>query len=107
MQVTRRTFLASATLPVLAAPKRSRAQAREVRIGVLNDQSMPYRNTNGAFSVAAVRQAVQDADDLGFSVEVLVADHQNKPDVGMPRLRPSTTTPLSKGNPAIERNPDA
>jgi len=79
MQVTRRTLLGSAAV---SAPWRSRAQARTIRVGVLNDQSGPYQNTSGMLSVAAVRQAVQDAGDLGFPVEVLIGDHQNKPDLG-------------------------
>jgi len=82
MQVTRRTLLGSAALSAVSVPRRSRAQARSIRVGVLNDQSGPYQNTSGMLSVAAVRQAVQDAGDLGFPVEVLIGDHQNKPDLG-------------------------
>ena len=55
-------------------------------IGVLNDQSGPYRDDGGPTSAVCVRQAVQEFGDRagagGFDVEVLVADHQNKPDVG-------------------------
>ncbi len=82
MQVTRRTLLGSAAVFAVSVPRRSRAQARTIRVGVLNDQSGPYQNTSGMLSVAAVRQAVQDAGDLGFPVEVLIGDHQNKPDLG-------------------------
>lgn len=82
MQLMRRTLLGSAAVAVASTSRASRAQARTIRIGVLNDQSGPYRNTSGMLSVNAVRQAVQDAGDLGFPVEVLVADHQNKPDIG-------------------------
>jgi len=82
MQITRRSLLGSTAIAVASTSRASRAQARTIRIGVLNDQSGPYRNTSGMLSVNAVRQAVQDAGDLGFPVEVLVADHQNKPDIG-------------------------
>ncbi|MBR0651020.1 ABC transporter substrate-binding protein [Roseomonas terrae] len=62
---------------------RARAQAANtIKIGVLNDQSGLYRDLSGPGSTACVRQAVQELGDLGFTVEVLQADHQNKPDVG-------------------------
>ncbi|MEN0073083.1 MAG: ABC transporter substrate-binding protein [Paracraurococcus sp.] len=57
-------------------------QGATLKIGVLNDQSGVYRDISGPTSVACVRQAVQDAGSRGFQVEVLSADHQNKPDVG-------------------------
>ena len=55
-----------------------------LRIGVLNDQSGMYADLAGAGSVIAARMAVEDAGGsvLGRKVEVLVADHQNKPDIG-------------------------
>ena len=83
MALTRRTMLAAATAAAIA-PRRSRAQARPViRIGVVNDQSGPYRDVNGPTSVACTRQAIQEFAAGGFDVEVLTADHQNKPDVGV------------------------
>ncbi len=57
-------------------------RAARIKLGVLNDMSGPYRDTGGPLSVACVRQAVQDFGDHGFAVEVVSADHQNKPDVG-------------------------
>ncbi len=83
MEVTRRGFLGTSTFAGVAlAPRRGRAQFPAIKIGVLTDLSGPYRDTDGLLSVAAVRQAVQDIGTLGVPVEVLVADHQNKPDVG-------------------------
>jgi branched-chain amino acid transport system substrate-binding protein len=62
--------------------RRSRAQAKVVKLGVLNDQSGPYRDIGGLNGVAAVKQAVAEfAPD--FKVEVVGADHQNKPDIGI------------------------
>lgn len=54
------------------------------RIGVLNDQSGLYADIAGPGSVAAARMAVEDFDpeQRGFTVEVVAADHQNRPDVG-------------------------
>jgi branched-chain amino acid transport system substrate-binding protein len=65
---------------------RARAQAANtVKIGVLNDQSGLYRDVNGPGSVACVRQAIADLGVAarGLNVEVVVADHQNRPDVGV------------------------
>ena len=55
-----------------------------VKIGVLNDQSGTYSDLSGMGSVEAVRMAVEDFGGkvLGKPVEVVFADHQNKPDIG-------------------------
>ncbi len=78
----RRPLLAATAAGLVAG--RAWAQARPViRLAVLNDMGGPYRDTGGPTSVACVRQAVQDFGDHGFDVEVLAADHQNKPDIGV------------------------
>ena len=80
--IDRRTLLTTAAATAVAT--RVRAQDKpKIRLGVLNDMSGPYRDTGGATSVICVRQAVQDFGDHGFEVEVISADHQNKPDVGV------------------------
>jgi branched-chain amino acid transport system substrate-binding protein len=55
-----------------------------IKIGVLNDMSGLYADLAGSGSVFAARQAVEDfgAAQKGLKVEVVSADHQNKPDVG-------------------------
>jgi ABC-type branched-subunit amino acid transport system substrate-binding protein len=55
-----------------------------VRIGVLNDQSNVYADLGGPGSVIAARMAVEDAGGqvLGKPVDIRVADHQSKADVG-------------------------
>ncbi|HET9665031.1 MAG TPA: ABC transporter substrate-binding protein [Burkholderiales bacterium] len=55
-----------------------------IRIGVLNDQSGTYADLAGPGSVVAARMAVEDfgAAKKGMKVEIVVADHQNKPEVG-------------------------
>ena len=87
MTIDRRTVLkAAAAAPAVGALPwigTARAQAgNTIKIGVLNDQSGLYRDITGPTSVACVRQAVQDFGSRGFNVEVVSADHQNKPDVG-------------------------
>jgi branched-chain amino acid transport system substrate-binding protein len=55
-----------------------------VKIGVLNDQSGLYADLGGPGSVVAARMAVEDfgGSVLGKPVEIIVADHQNKADIG-------------------------
>ena len=55
-----------------------------IRIGVLNDMSGPYSDNAGKGSVIAARMAADDFVKAhpGVKVEVIPADHQNRPDVG-------------------------
>jgi branched-chain amino acid transport system substrate-binding protein len=54
-----------------------------LRVGVLNDMSSVYADFQGPGSVVAAQLAVEDFAALSQrKVEVLSADHQNKPDVG-------------------------
>ncbi len=96
MSLDRRTLIrgaaGAATLPALGGlPWRSaRAQAANtIRIGVLNDQSGTYRDLSGPGSTQAVRLAIQESGitQRGVNVEVIEADHQNKPDVGSTVVR--------------------
>src|SRR5262245_37956966 len=54
-----------------------------VRIGILNDQSGPYADFGGKTSVDAARMAVEHVGGkvFGKSIEIIIGDHQNKPDV--------------------------
>jgi branched-chain amino acid transport system substrate-binding protein len=56
-----------------------------VKIGVLTDMSSLYADATGKGSLAAVQMAVADygAKVKGKPIEVVAADHQNKPDVGV------------------------
>ena len=60
------------------------AQGIDVKLGVLNDRSGVYADLSGEGSVVAARMAVEDfkAADKGLNVEIISADHQNKPDIG-------------------------
>jgi branched-chain amino acid transport system substrate-binding protein len=55
-----------------------------IKIGVMNDMSGTYSDLSGQGSVVAARMAVEDfgAAAKGMKVEIVSADHQNKPDVG-------------------------
>jgi branched-chain amino acid transport system substrate-binding protein len=85
-ETTRRGIIAGAAATAAwgALPlSRARAQAANtIKIGVMNDQSGLYRDITGPGSTACVRQAIREMNALGFNVEVVEADHQNRPDVG-------------------------
>ncbi len=55
-----------------------------IKIGVMNDMSGLYADITGPGSVVAAKMAVEDfgAAAKGMKVEIVSADHQNKPDVG-------------------------
>src|SRR3978361_498943 len=59
------------------------ASAQGVKIGILNDQSGVYADYGGKWSFEAAKMAVEDfgGSVLGQKVEVISADHQNKPDL--------------------------
>src|SRR5665213_1638724 len=60
------------------------AQGKPVRIGVLSDMSSLYADLGGAGSVLAAQMAVQDFGGKvnGVPIQVISADHFNKPDTG-------------------------
>ena len=70
-------------LLLTAAMAKAQISDSVVRIGVLNDQSGVYSDHCGAGSIVAARMAIEDAGGrvLGKPVEIVYADHQNKPDI--------------------------
>ncbi len=80
----RRLVLTLAAVIVAAGPAHAEISDGVVKIGVMNDQSGTYADLAGPGSVVAARMAVEDfgATKKGLKVEIVVADHQNKPDVG-------------------------
>lgn len=74
--------LAAALLALMSAPAFAEMNG-VLRIGVLNDMSGVYADFQGPGSVVAAQLAVEDfAKHSKLKVEVLSADHQNKPDIG-------------------------
>ncbi len=67
-----------------AAHAQSPAQ-NSVKIGILNDQSGVYADFGGKWSVEAAHMALEDFGGkvLGKPVEIISADHQNKPDLAV------------------------
>jgi branched-chain amino acid transport system substrate-binding protein len=71
--------LCAAGAALFAAP----ASAQGVKIGILNDQSGVYADYGGKYSIEAAKMAVEDfgGEVLGRKIELVTADHQNKPDL--------------------------
>jgi branched-chain amino acid transport system substrate-binding protein len=90
MNVSRRTIglggaaLAATTPLRLARAQGNSAPTPSLKIGCLTDMSGPYKDLAGPGAVAAAHQALEEfgVSGKGFTVDVLVADHLNKPDVG-------------------------
>ncbi len=87
MTLNRRGLIAgAAAAPILGGLpfRRARAQAANtIKIGVLTDMSGTFRDINGPVTVACARLAAQEFGNRGFEIEILTADHQNKPDVAV------------------------
>ncbi len=79
MRIASRLLALACLLPLAAL-----AQDKVVKIGVLNDQSGLYADLGGPGSVIAAKMAAEEFGNkvAGMPIEVVSADHQNKPDVG-------------------------
>src|SRR3954465_12105877 len=83
MAVVRKITVA-VTLALGAMAAQAQVSDGVIKIGVMSDMSSLYSDIGGPGSVAAARLAVEDfgAAKKGMKVEIVSADHQNKPDVG-------------------------
>ena len=79
MRIASRLLALACLLPLGAL-----AQDKVVKIGVLNDQSGLYADLGGPGSVLAAKMAAEEFGNkvAGMPIEIVSADHQNKPDVG-------------------------
>jgi branched-chain amino acid transport system substrate-binding protein len=79
-----KALVAAAALALSAGAAHAQISGNVVKIGVMNDQSGTYADIAGPGSTLAAKMAVEDfkAKEKGLNVEVVFADHQNKPDVG-------------------------
>jgi branched-chain amino acid transport system substrate-binding protein len=55
-----------------------------VKVGVLTDMSSVYADVTGPGSVTAAKLAIEDVAAIakGMKIELVSADHQNRPDLG-------------------------
>ncbi len=79
------------TLAGLAVPLAANAALSDdkVKIGVLSDMSGVYKALEGPGAVIAAQMAIEDfgGSVLGKPIEIISADHQNKPDIGASTAR--------------------
>ena len=82
----RMKMIAAAAALALSGAAHAQISGNAIKIGVLNDQSGLYADITGPGSTLAAKLAVEDfkAANKGFTtpIEVVAADHQNKPDIG-------------------------
>lgn len=78
--------IAAAALPLPASADLS---GDVIRVGIINDQSGPLADLSGPGSVVAAELAIEDFKTMnpGLNVDLVSADHQNKPDVGAQIVR--------------------
>jgi branched-chain amino acid transport system substrate-binding protein len=79
----------AATLATMARGQSALAAADDVVIGDIDDLSGTYADVAGTGAVEAMKMAIADfgGSVLGRKIVTLVADHQNKPDIGASKLR--------------------
>ena len=77
--------LVMTTSLVLAAGASAQTMDKVVKVGSLGDQSGLYQDIGGPGSTVAAQMAIEDSGLLakGWKIDVIAADHQNKPDVGV------------------------
>ncbi len=114
-------WIIAAAGTMLATAAHAQYSDGTIKIGVLNDQSGIYADLSGQGSVWAARKAVEDfckASKCHDKIEVVFADHQNKPDIGSNVVRqwfdvdkvdtvvdvPTSSVALAVNNLAKERN---
>jgi branched-chain amino acid transport system substrate-binding protein len=73
-----------AAILLLAPVARAEMSGGKVKIGVLTDLSGPYEQNSGVGSVVAAKIAAEEFGNKvnGVPIEIVSADHQNKPDIG-------------------------
>ncbi len=76
-------IMSAVALTVMVTVAHAQGTGDVIRIGILNDQSGPYADVGGKGSVIAAKLAVEEFGGklLGKRIEVIAADHQNKPDI--------------------------
>jgi branched-chain amino acid transport system substrate-binding protein len=80
-----RAFMATAALCVGTVAVHAQYSDGVIKIGVMNDQSGTYADLSGPGSVWAAKKAIEDfckTVKCHDKIEVVFADHQNKPDIG-------------------------
>jgi branched-chain amino acid transport system substrate-binding protein len=88
MHHLKRSLLAAGALAALAVTSAHAAPSKVV-IGDIDDMSGPYADVIGAGGIEAIKMAIAafGGSALGQPIEILTADHQNKPDIGAQKFK--------------------
>ena len=80
----KKSIIGAIALALAAGTAQAQVSGGVIKIGVLSDMSSLYADIGGPGSTQAAKMAVEDygAAKKGLKVEIVSADHQNKPDVG-------------------------
>jgi len=82
-------WIGLAAAPAIVGPTSTSAAGRDAVIGDIDDLSGVYSDVSGPGAAEAMKMAVADFGGtvLGRKIVTLVADHQNKPDIGASKFR--------------------
>jgi branched-chain amino acid transport system substrate-binding protein len=89
MQLKKIAAVCAVSCAALATPVHAQISGDVIRIGIITDMSGLYSDIDGPGGVEAIKMAIADMGGAinGKKIEVLVADHQNKPDVAAAKAR--------------------
>lgn len=89
MKPLKRTLMVAGALAALLAASAAWAAGDKVVIGDIDDMSGLYADINGPKAVEGIKMAIADfgGSALGQPIDLLTADHQNKPDIGASKVR--------------------
>ena len=81
--------LALGAMVVSTAPAQAQISGDVVRIGIITDMSSLYADIDGPGGIEAIKMAIADMGGAinGKKIEVIYADHQNKPDLAAGKAR--------------------
>jgi branched-chain amino acid transport system substrate-binding protein len=88
-RLTSAVALAAAAMIGTTLPAHAQISGDTIKIGIITDMAGLYSDIDGAAGVEAIRMAVADMGGAigGKKIEVVYADHQNKPDVAAAKAR--------------------
>jgi branched-chain amino acid transport system substrate-binding protein len=89
MKTPKRILLLAGALCALLTAGGAYAAPNKAVIGLIDDMSGPYADIIGSGGVEAIKMAIADfgGNVLGQPIELMTADHQNKPDIGQQKFR--------------------
>jgi branched-chain amino acid transport system substrate-binding protein len=88
-KLTAACTVALAAMFSAAAPAQAQVSGDVIKIGFITDMASLYADIDGPGGVEAIKMAIADMGGAvnGKKVELVVADHQNKPDIGAVKAR--------------------